>query len=143
VSFHDVALVNMHDFSQSRRELGAGFARILGYFREDGTKSVLAIEEAVRQGNAAALVIPAHTLKGESRQFGAQRLSEMAEMIEVTARRCVETHDSPEELIETVVALRSCFLETLATLERDSSPLVSRGPTGFGRRPERASFGRA
>src|SRR3546814_5130257 len=32
------ALVNWTEFAQVRRELGAGFVRILGYFREDGIK---------------------------------------------------------------------------------------------------------
>ncbi|HKR16634.1 Hpt domain-containing protein [Rhizorhapis sp.] len=127
------ALVNWTDFAQARRELGAGFVRILGYFREDGIKSVAAIEEAMRSRNAAALVIPAHTLKGESRQFGAERLSLMAEEIETVARRCVEYHESPEELIEQVVALRPAFEETLQLLEKESNPLVARRPT-FGRR---------
>lgn len=135
-------LINNAEFAQARTELGAGFVRILGYFREDGTKSVASIEEAMRNRNAAALVIPAHTLKGESRQFGAQRLSEMAEEIEMVARRCVESHDSPEELIETVVALRGCFNETLSGLERDTNPLVQRRPV-FGRRDGVVGFGRA
>src|SRR3546814_10492637 len=39
------ALVNWTEFAQVRRELGAGFVRILGYFREDGIKSVSAIED--------------------------------------------------------------------------------------------------
>jgi hypothetical protein len=58
----NVQLVNWDSFSQARAELGANFVRILGYFREDGVKSVARIEEAMRGQNAAALVIPAHTL---------------------------------------------------------------------------------
>src|SRR3546814_11415523 len=69
------AACNWAQIAQVRRELGAGFVRILGYFREDGIKSVSAIEDAIRRRNAPALVIPAHTLKGEARQFGAERLS--------------------------------------------------------------------
>src|SRR3546814_21193970 len=76
------ALVNWTEFAQVRRELGAGFVRILGYFREDGIKSVSAIEDAIRRRNAPALVIPAHTLKGEERQFGAERLSLMVEELD-------------------------------------------------------------
>ena len=134
------ALVNWTDFAQARRELGAGFVRILGYFREDGIKSVASIEEAMRSRNAAALVIPAHTLKGEARQFGAERLSLMAEEIETVARRCVEYHESPEELIELVVALRPAFEETLQLLEKDANPLFARRPT-FGRRPDAVGQG--
>lgn len=138
VSHLDAKLIDWTDFSQARSELGTGFLRILGYFREDGTKSVFAIESAMRARSAAAMVIPAHTLKGESRQFGAERLGDMAEEIETVARRCVEYHESPEELIEIVVALRACFAETIAALEKDSNPLVARRPGGFGRKTEPA-----
>src|SRR3546814_10782947 len=55
--------------------LGASFVRILGYFHEDGVKSVAAIEAAMRRADSAALVLPAHTLKGESHQFGAGPLA--------------------------------------------------------------------
>ncbi|PZU58421.1 MAG: histidine phosphotransferase [Sphingobium sp.] len=138
----DVRLIDATRVSQARAEMGSGFVRILGYFKEDGIKSVRAIEDAMRQRNPAALVIPAHTLKGESYQFGAQRLGQMAEEIEMVARRCVEYRESPEELIETVVALRGCFSETIATLESDSSPLVQRRAT-FGRKADAGpGFGR-
>jgi histidine phosphotransfer protein HptB len=127
-------LVNWTSFQQARTELGANFVRILGYFREDGVKSVSQIEEAMRAGSAAALVLPAHTLKGESRQFGADPLSELAETIEVTARDCIERHDTPEAALEHVVALRPLFEATLALLEREANPLVARKPAAFGRR---------
>lgn len=138
-------LVDWTEFARTRSELGTAFLRILGYFREDGVKSIHAIEEAFRARNAAALVTPAHTLKGESAQFGAHRLRAMAEEIEMTARRCVEMREGPEELIETVVALRPCFSETMALLDRDANPLVARRPTTFGRRVETPTtgFGRA
>ncbi|MDX3910098.1 MAG: Hpt domain-containing protein [Sphingobium sp.] len=138
MSHLDAKLINWTDFTQARNELGADFLRILGYFHEDGTKSVFAIEDAMRARNAAAMIIPAHTLKGESRQFGAERLGDMAEEIEMVARRCVEHHESPEELIEIVVALRGCFGETITALEKDSNPLVARRPGGFGRKIEAA-----
>lgn len=146
MAFGDSALIDWKEFAAARAMLGAGLARILGYFHEDGIKSVAAIEEAFRNRNAAALVIPAHTLKGESRQFGAQRLGDIAEHIEMVARRCVEYRESPEELIEEVVSLRNCFEETVAALDAESNPLVARRPTttgtGFGRaQPSR--FGRA
>ena len=126
-------------------ELGAAYLRILSYFKEDGVKSIHEIEEAMRTRNATALVRPAHTLKGESAQFCAHRLSALAETIEMTARRCVEMHETPDELIETIVALRPCFSETIALLDRDANPLAARRPGGFGRRvaAPQASFGRA
>ncbi|MFB0872133.1 MULTISPECIES: Hpt domain-containing protein [unclassified Sphingobium] len=145
MSHQDTELVNWSDFARTRAELGTAFLRILGYFREDGVKSISAVEDAFRARNAVALVVPAHTLKGESAQFGAYRLSAMAEQIEMTARRCVENRESPDELIETVVALRPCFTETMALLDRDANPLVARRPATFGRRVEAPvqGFGRA
>jgi HPt (histidine-containing phosphotransfer) domain-containing protein len=126
-------LVDWTAFQAARSELGAGFVRILGYFREDGIKSVGQIEDAMRSGNAAALVLPAHTLKGESRQFGAEPLSMLAESIEHIARQCVETRDAPDQALEHVVKLRPCFEATLTMLEREANPLVERRPA-FGRR---------
>ena len=125
-------LVDWTAFQAARSELGAGFVRILGYFREDGIKSVAAIEDAMRSGNAAALVLPAHTLKGESRQFGAEPLSMLAESIEHIARQCVETRDAPDQALEHVVKLRPTFEATLTMLEREANPLVERRPQ-FGR----------
>jgi histidine phosphotransfer protein HptB len=128
-------LVDWSTFAKTRAELGAGFVRILGYFREDGVKSVAAIEAALRGMSAAAMVIPAHTLKGESRQFGAEPLGKLAEDIEMHARDCVEAQDTPEEALELVVRLRPLFEQTLALLEREANPLVERRPVaGFGRR---------
>jgi len=136
VSFVGSTLVDWAVFAQARSELGAGFVRILGYFREDGVKSVVAIEQAMRTGTAAAMVIPAHTLKGEARQFGAEPLATLAESIEELARGCVERQDTCEEALELVVQLRPLFFETLALLEREANPLVPRRPSpgGFGRK---------
>tara|TARA_B100000678_G_scaffold112627_1_gene94206 strand:- start:1551 stop:1973 length:423 start_codon:yes stop_codon:yes gene_type:complete len=127
-------LLDRAAFSQARTELGANFVRILGYFREDGEKSVAQIEEATRSQNATALVIPAHTLKGESRQFGADLLGDLAETIEMIGRDCIERHDEPIEAIEHVAKLRPLFTATLDMLDREANPLVARKPV-FGRRP--------
>lgn len=144
MSFEGSTLINWPAFSQARSELGAGFVRILGYFREDGVKSVAAIEAAMRALNAAAMVIPAHTLKGEARQFGAEPLADLAEAIETIARDCVEMQDTPEEALEHIVRLRPLFGETLTLLEREANPIVARKPIaggGFGRRAIPTGFG--
>lgn len=143
------ALIDWNAFAQARAELGSGFVRILGYFQEDGVKSVSAIEEAMRAKSAAALVRPAHTLKGEARQFGAEPLALAAETIEMIARACVEAQDTPDRALEHVVGLRALFEETLSVLMREANPLVARRPAaaaaapgGFGRRAT-SGFGRA
>ena len=129
----DAAIIDWEVFQQSRAELGADFIRILGYFREDGTKSVTAIEAAMRAKSAVALVIPAHTLKGESRQFGAGAMADLAEEIENEARKCVEWRQSPDELITQIVKLRPLFEETMTAFDTETNPLVER--RGFGRAP--------
>ncbi len=137
-------IVDWAHFEKSRAELGPGFIRILSYFREDGVKSVAQIETAMRQQNTAALVLPAHTLKGEARQFGAEPLAEVAELIETTARFCVESRRFPDELIKDVVELRKLFEATVALFDQATNPLLSRGPsgpTGFGRKVNNQQFG--
>jgi histidine phosphotransfer protein HptB len=136
-------LINWDAFAETRELLGAQLVRILGYFREDGLKSVAAIEEAIRTSNSAGLVMPAHTLKGESFQFGAEQLGILAEEIEVASRHFVEIQQTPEELLAKVVQLRPIFEATLTALEQEFSPLIERraavsarnmtGMTPFGR----------
>src|SRR5688572_18311845 len=136
-------IIDWAHFEKSRAELGPGFIRILSYFREDGIKSLTQIEAAMRDENAVALVIPAHTLKGEARQFGAEPLAKVAELIESTARLCIETHRFPDELVESVVELRKLFQRTIDMFDKATNPLVSRTPSaGFGRKAGNQEFGR-
>jgi HPt (histidine-containing phosphotransfer) domain-containing protein len=93
--------------------------------------------------NTTALVIPAHTLKGEARQFGAEPLAALAELIETTARLCIETHRFPDELVKDVVELRRLFQQTVELFEKATNPLVTRAPQGaFGRKVNNQNFGR-
>ncbi|WP_174278509.1 Hpt domain-containing protein [Sphingomonas bacterium] len=136
MSFEGSNLVDWTAYAKARGELGAGFVRILSYFREDGVKSVAAIEAAMRARSATAMVIPAHTLKGESHQFGAVPLGTLAEQIETIARDCVEQQEAPDEALALIARLRPLFNETLVLLEREANPLVARKPMvgGFGRK---------
>jgi histidine phosphotransfer protein HptB len=136
-------IVDWGYFEKSRTELGPGFIRILSYFKEDGTKSIAQIEAAMREQNTTALVIPAHTLKGESRQLGAEPLAKVAELIETTARFCIETHRFPDELVPQVVELRKLFDQTVELFDKATNPLMTRASGGgFGRKAGNQSFGR-
>ena len=137
----EAQLLDKEAFDRARAEIGGQISRIVGYFREDGVRAVAEIAEALRAGNAAAMVRPAHTLKGDSRQLGAEPLADLCETIEDIARDCVESHDTPEAAMEHVIQLKPLFERTLALLERESNPLVERRPQfgaatggGFGRR---------
>jgi HPt (histidine-containing phosphotransfer) domain-containing protein len=118
--------INWTTFAETRSVLGDSFVRVLGYFREDGTKSVAEIEAAMRDRNSAGIVLPAHTLKGDGYQFGADKLAALAEEIEIDARHYVEIRQDPEELLEKIVQLRPLFERTMAALESEISPLVER-----------------
>lgn len=131
-------LINWTAFAETRGLLGPAFVRILGYYREDGMKSLVAIEEAMRLRDSAKMVMPAHTLKGESWQFGAEKVGALAEEIEVAARYYVEIHQDPSDLVEKVAALRPAFETTLAALESEVSPLVDRKAAGL---KQRSAFG--
>jgi HPt (histidine-containing phosphotransfer) domain-containing protein len=136
-------IVDWAHFERSRTELGPAFIRILTYFREDGTKSIAQIEQAMHDQNTVALVLPAHTLKGESRQLGAEPIAKIAELIETTARFCVENGRFPDELVPQVVELRKLFDETIELFDKATNPLLSRTPaSGFGRKVTNQGFGR-
>jgi HPt (histidine-containing phosphotransfer) domain-containing protein len=136
-------IVDWAYFEKNRTELGPGFIRILSYFKEDGTKSIAQIEAAMREQNTTALVIPAHTLKGESRQLGAEPLAVIAELIETTARFCIESHRFPDELVPKVVELRQLFDQTIELFDKATNPLMTRAaPGGFGRKVGNQGFGR-
>ena len=136
-------IVDWVHFEKSRAELGPGFIRILSYFREDGAKSIQAIELAMHQQDTVALVIPAHTLKGESRQFGAEPLAAVAEQIEQVARICIESHRFPDELVPEVVELRRLWNRTIELFDQATNPLQTRASAGgFGKKVANQGFGR-
>jgi len=125
-------IVDWNVFSRTRAELGSGFVRILGYFQEDGAKAIAKIEEAMHRRDAAGLILPAHTLKSEARQFGADPLGQLAEDIEFSARRSIEARHFPDDLIPSVAKLRPLYRETMQLFEKETNPLVARRPA-FGR----------
>jgi len=140
----DEPLIDQLVFEGARATLGVDFVRILGYFLEDGEKSVARIEAAFRSRSAADIVRPAHTLKGEARQIGARAVGELASVIEAGARRAVEIQDDPSDLLVPVAKLRPAWAETVALLERETNPLVQRSPKGASAGPAApGGFGRA
>ena len=126
--------VDWSTFASVRAELGANFVRILGYFREDGEKSVAKIEAAMHAKDAAAMILPAHTMKSEARQFGALPLAMLAEEIETSARHGIEMRLFPDQILPQVAQLRPLYRHTIELLEDRANPLLQRRPNGFGRR---------
>jgi HPt (histidine-containing phosphotransfer) domain-containing protein len=134
-------IVDWSVFSRTRSELGPGFVRILGYFREDGEKSIAKIEQAMHRRDAASLVAPADTLKSEARQFGAEPLAELAEEIEFAARRSIEQRFFPDEILPEVTKLRPLYEQTMDLFEKETNPLAQRRG-GVARSASNQEFGR-
>jgi len=121
-------LINWPVFTLMRETLGMHFIRLLGYLRDDGTKSVSAIEAALHSADSSRIVIPAHTLKSEAAQFGADQLSMLAEEIEIASRHYVEIQRDPSDLTDKITALRPLLENSLSALEDGKSLLVHRLP---------------
>lgn len=132
------SVVNWTTFDQTRSLIGNDFAKILGYYRDDAAKCVVAVEQAYKLRDAVSMVRPAHTLKGDSLQFGGEALGRLAEHIEHSARRCVEEHSAPDKLDHEIIRLRPLLIETLGEFERE----LTRNQPGSIRRPAAAGFGR-
>ncbi len=126
-------LIDRAALKRLRTETGPAFARLVGYFREDAATSILAAEDAARRRDAAALIRPAHTLKGEALQFGAGPLAALAERIETDARLCVETQGAPDALMADVPRLRPLLARTLTLLMQETAAAPAARPV-FGRR---------
>jgi hypothetical protein len=116
-------LIDWGVFETTRASLGPHFHRVFGYLREDGARSVSFIEKAIRETNAAQLILPANCIAGEALHFGARRLAMLAGQIEDSARDYVELRLSPVDLVAEIARLRPLFNETMAALSRAASPL--------------------
>lgn len=132
-------VVNWTTFDQTRALIGNEFTKILGYYRDDAAKCVVAVEQAYKLRDAVSMVRPAHTLKGDSLQFGGEALGKLAEHIEHSARRCVEEHSAPDKLDDEILQLRPLLIETLSHFERELTksavaPPLRRAAGGFGRK---------
>lgn len=130
----DTQVIDHSTLNVFRQDLGKKYKLIFGYFQEDGARSIAAIEEAVRQRNTVALVRPAHTLKGESLQFGAEPLGRLAERIELAARNAIGSSAFPSDVIDYVAQLRPLFDEVLAVLTQETRLTRLRRVAGFSRK---------
>ncbi|MFM9853482.1 MAG: Hpt domain-containing protein [Sphingomonadaceae bacterium] len=133
----DSVIVDMAHFAQCRARLRHNFARTFGYLRDDGLKSIAVIEKALRMGDAIGMIGPAEMIKTEAYELGAVALAEMAEDIEFGARDRVEWRQSPDDLLESVVALRDLFAQTVEVINREINPLMAKRPEAMRARSAR------
>ncbi len=119
-------IVDWNAFSLARSQMGASFVRMLDYFKQDGDTAVERIESAMQRQDCVGLVSPADRLGSDAREFGAVVLADLAEEIEVAARRAIENHLFPDDLIPEVAKLRPLYRRTIDELERAANPLAQR-----------------
>jgi histidine phosphotransfer protein HptB len=128
-------VIDWTQLAAARARMGAKFWRTLGYLHDEGLVAMSRIENALRAHDPVAMIEPAEHLKDEAMPLGALRLAEIAETIEMQARDCVEYHQDPAPLIETVVQMRTVFDETVDLLQNDANPLIQHRtparPTGL------------
>ena len=66
--------------------MGSGYQELICIYLEDSPKLLAQIQTAIADGDSAALVTPAHTLRSSSANLGALRVSEIAKRMEKSAR---------------------------------------------------------
>ncbi len=111
----EVAEANMQDygidaeaFGLTQKTLGDKLSTVTGYFMEDCEDYLKRIEAAVMQGDPSSAVMPAHTLKSSSKQFGLLNISELARRAEASARAYAKG-ESAEDIQPLLVQMREHF----------------------------------
>ncbi len=100
--------VNEEQFNLTCKTLGDKLAVVIGYFMEDCDDYLKRIETAAAQHDISAAVMPAHTLKSSSRQFGLLELSELAKRVEAAAKAYAAGEVS-EDIAPLVSQMRGYF----------------------------------
>ena len=101
---------------EALRELNPGedsfFRDLVQIFLDDSPQRVAEIEQALAQGDARQLTLAAHSLKGSSSNFGADRLRSLSEQLEQLGQQG-SLGDVPAHLL----ALKDEFVRVRAALE--------------------------
>ena len=72
--------------AELRETLGSAYAKMVGFYLEDTPGHIQAIEAAVGEGDADRLHAIAHSIKGSSRNLGAERLADICKQLEDIGR---------------------------------------------------------
>ncbi len=113
----DPSPLDVATFSELREDIGDTFTRMIEVFLEDLPGYLQALERAVQERDYEAIRATAHTIKGSSANFGAQRLSEVCRQLEQKGRE--RSADDAEELM---VALGRESDRVVAALNHEINP---------------------
>jgi len=100
--------IDVDALAAAKEASGGKFGVILGYYLEDAQIYIDGIAEALQQHDLNAALIPAHTLKSSSLQFGATELAALAARVENAARQ-EPGSETPEALAALVGPMREAF----------------------------------
>jgi HPt (histidine-containing phosphotransfer) domain-containing protein len=92
---------------------------LLDTYLEESAGLIATMQEAVLQGNTAAILRPAHSLKSSSASVGAMRLSRLAAELETFLRGSSAPMDVPAQ----VTAIAQEFALVRAALEKEKARL--------------------
>jgi len=95
-------------FEQTRELLEDKLAVVIEYFIEDSEGYLDRINTAINQNDPASAIIPAHTLKSSSRQFGINQLADLAKRAEAATRLLSEGKEA-EALPPLLQEMQSAF----------------------------------
>ena len=98
------------------RDLNPGddsfFQDLVQIFLDDSPQRIAEIEQSLVKGDARQLTLAAHSLKGSSANFGAERLRALSEQLELLGRQ-----GSPGDAPAQLRALKDEFTRVRAALE--------------------------
>ncbi len=116
--------INWVRFNMLREQQQHRFFEQFSYFRDDGKKSVQAIEDAMRNMNVAPMIVPANRLMEDAEYFGAEALADHAAALQLAAQNCLTRRERPDHMLRDILNLRPLFFTSIAEMERHSSSLA-------------------
>lgn len=116
-------ILNESVSQEARRLLKDRYGSIMNAYLEDTEAYLHEIEQCMADGDMAAAVRPAHTIKSSSRHMGAMRLTEQAEELEKFLRSIVEggREMNGTQLSQRLADVQRVFEETRTALQRQQA----------------------
>ena len=103
-------------FAVAKDTLGNKLGTVIGYYLKDAENYINTIAEATRLNKPDIAILPAHTLKSSSRQFGAMHLADLAEQMEMAARDKAGS-GNVDRLASILPHMREAFMQVRPILE--------------------------
>lgn len=111
---HTQLLLNLSSLNEAKDLLGEKFPTITGFFFEDSAEYIATILTGFANGDAQAMVLPAHSLKSSAKQMGADKLSHLAREIELGAKESLSEKTPLAALQAAVTELETTLAQTIS-----------------------------